>query len=204
MRNVELVEELLATVGRNDVERALALCDPDLEFVDVLAPMEATVRDVRGEQGMRDWFAGLHDEGVKRVTAVPSDLQDLGDGRVFGTIEVTQEKPGDSFSMRVYGIWEVRDERLVKIDSFFDRELALKAAGLDESAGPSRRWVEGIVTAKIVERLAVRLRSAEYDGAEFSVHDDDLWREIQVGALGMAETEAGQLVGWRPLTPPGD
>src|SRR5687768_7196293 len=69
MRNLELVEELLATVGRNDVERALALCGPDLEFVDVLAPMEATVRDVRGEQGMRDWFAGLHDEGVKRVTA---------------------------------------------------------------------------------------------------------------------------------------
>jgi ketosteroid isomerase-like protein len=204
MRNVELVEELLASVGRNDVERALALCDRDLEFVDVLAPMEETVRDVRGPQGMRDWFAGLHEEGVKRVTAVPSDLQDLGDGRVFGTVDVTQEKPGDSFAMRVYGIWAIRDEQIVKIDSFFDHQLALKAAGLDDAAGPARRWVEGIVTAKVVERMAVRLRSAEYEGAEFSVHDGDLWREIQVGALGIAETDAGQLLGWRPLTPPGD
>ena len=201
MRNVELVEELLATVGRNDVERALALCDADLEFVDVLAPMEQTVRDIRGQQGMRDWFAGLHQEGVERVTAVPSDLHELDDGRVFGTVTVTQEKPVDSFSMTVYGIWQIRDEKLVKIDSFFDRELALKAAGLD---GPTRRWVEGIVTAKIVERLAVRLRSAEHDGAEFSVKDADLWRDIDVGALGIAETDAGELVGWRPLRLPGD
>jgi ketosteroid isomerase-like protein len=203
VRNIELVEELLATVGRNDVERAVALCGPDLEFVDVLAPMEETVRDVRGEQGMRDWFAGLHEEGVKRVTAVPSDLQELEDGRVFGTVTVNQEKAGDSFSVTVYGIWQVRDGKLCKIDSFFDRALALKAAGLDDD-GPTRRWVEGIVTAKIVERLAVRLRSAEHDGAEFSVKDAELWKEVEVGALGIAETDAGELVGWRPLRLRGD
>jgi ketosteroid isomerase-like protein len=204
MTNVELVEELLATVGRNDVERAVALCDSDLEFVDVLAPMEQTVRNVRGEQGMRDWFAGLHQEGVKRVTAVPSDLQDLGDGRVFGRVAVTQEKPGDSFSMTVFGLWHLRGGKLVKIDSFFDHELALRAAGLDESGGLARRWVEGIVTAKLIERQTVRLRSAEHEGAEFSVRDPELWKEIGVGAMGIAETEAGELVGWRPLTPPGD
>ena len=201
MRNIELVEELLETIGQNDVERAVALCHPDLEFVDVLAPMEQTLRDVRGQQGLREWFAGLHDEGVERVTAVPSGLQDLGDDRVFGTVTVTQEKPGGSFSMTVYGIWQIRDGKLAKIDSFFDRALALKAAGLEEG-GPPRRWVEGIVTAKIVERLAVRLRSAEHDGAEFSVRDADLWKEIDVGALGIAETDAGELVGWRRLTPP--
>jgi ketosteroid isomerase-like protein len=204
MRNVELVEELLAAVGRNDVERAVALCHPDLTFVDVLAPLEETVRDVRGEAGLRDWFAGLHEEGVKAVSAVPSDLQELDDARVFGVVEVSREKPGDSFSITVWNLWEVDDGRVVKIESFFDRVLARRAAGLDETAGPSRRWVEGIVTAKMVERRAVKLRSAEYDGAEFSVTDSGVWGVIDVGAMGIAETEGGRVVAWRPLEAPAD
>lgn len=204
MERVKLVEELLATVGRNDVEHAVSLCDPRLEFVDVLAPMEQTVRDVKGEQGMRDWFAGLHAEGVRRVTAEPADLRELDDGRVFGTVTVTQEKPGDSFSMTVFGIWQVEDDRLTKIDSFFDRELAYRAAGLDDERRPARRWVEGVVTSKMVDRQTVRLRSAEYQGSEFSVRDPDLWRRIDVGAMGMAETDGGQLLGWRPLGPAPD
>ena len=202
MRNVELVEQLLAAGGTNDVERAVALCHPDLTFVDVLAPMEETLRDVRGEEGLRGWFEGLHEEGVKSVSATPSDLQDLGDGRVFGQVEVAQEKPGDSFAVTVWNIWEIRDEQVVKIDSFFDRELALKAAGLEN--GPTRRWVEGIVTAKIVGRRAVRLRSAEYEGAEFSVADTGVWQAIDVGAMGIVETDGGQVVAWRPLKPPAD
>src|SRR4051812_10261964 len=105
MRNIELVEALLASVGRNDVQGAVALCDENLEFVDVLAPLERTVRDVRGPAGIREWFAGLHHEGVQRVTAEPTDLKELDRGRVIGTVRVTQEKPGDSFSTTVYGIW---------------------------------------------------------------------------------------------------
>ena len=200
MENVKLVEELLGTVGRNDVERAVSLCDPELCFVDVLAPMEQTVRDVRGTQGMRDWFAGLHVDGVKRVTAEPSDLQELPDGRVFGTVHGTQEKAGGDFAMTVWGIWQARDGKFVKIDSFFDHALALKAAGLDGTGGASRRWVEGVVRSKVVDRQTVRLQSPEHDGAEFRVRDPDLWKEIRVGAIGIAETEAGELVGWRPLT----
>jgi ketosteroid isomerase-like protein len=200
MENLKLVEELLGTVGRNDVERAVSLCDPELCFVDVLAPMEQTVRDVRGKQGMRDWFAGLHVDGVKRVTAEPSDLQELPDARVFGTVHVTQEKAGGDFAMTVWGIWQIEGGRFVKIDSFFDRDLALRAAGLDESGGVSRRWVEGVIRAKLVDRQTVRLKSAEHDSAEFSVRDPQLWKEIEVGTMGIAETDCGELVGWRPLT----
>ena len=68
---------------------------------------------------------------------------------------------------------------------------------------PKRRWVEGVVTAKVVDRQTVTLRSAEYDGTEFSVPDEQLWKDIEVGAMGIAETDAGDLVGWRLLAPPG-
>jgi hypothetical protein len=68
---------------------------------------------------------------------------------------------------------------------------------------PVRRWVEGVVTAKLLDRQAVHLQSAEFDRAEFSVPDTQLWRDIQVGAMGIAETDTGELVGWRSLTPPG-
>ena len=201
MTHVQLVEQLLACVGENDVERAVALCSPDLEFVDVLAPMEHTVRDVRGEAGLRDWFDGLHEEGVKLVTAEPCDLRELDDGRVLGVLRVTQSKAGDSFTSLVHGIWEIKDGLIAKIDSFFDVGLAMSAAGLAGSA-PTRRWVEGVVTAKAVDRRTVRLRSAEHDGNEFSVRDSDVWRAIEVGTMGLAETDAGELVGWRSLEPP--
>ena len=72
-----------------------------------------------------------------------------------------------------------------------------------EGGAPVRRWVEGVVTAKVVDRQTVTLRSAEYEGTEFSVPDPQLWKDIDVGAMGIAETDAGQLVGWRPLAPPG-
>ena len=69
---------------------------------------------------------------------------------------------------------------------------------------PVRRWVEGVVTAKLVDRRTVHLRSAEYDGAEFRVPDPDVWKEIRVGTIGIAETDADQLVGWRSLRPSED
>jgi len=72
-----------------------------------------------------------------------------------------------------------------------------------EHDAPHRRWVEGVITAKVVDRQTVTLRSAEYEGTEFSVPDAQLWKDIDVGAMGIAETDAGDLVGWRSLTPPG-
>ena len=71
----------------------------------------------------------------------------------------------------------------------------------DEGA-PVRRWVEGVVTAKVLDRHTVRLRSSEYEGTEFSVPDPEVWKQIQVGAMGIAETDDGELVGWRSLAPP--
>ena len=71
-----------------------------------------------------------------------------------------------------------------------------------EDGAPVRRWVEGVVTAKVIDRQTVTLRSAEHHGTEFSVPDPKLWRDIDVGAMGIAETDAGDLVGWRLLAPP--
>ena len=72
-----------------------------------------------------------------------------------------------------------------------------------EEGAPVRRWVEGVVTAKVLDRKTVCLRSSEYEGTEFSVPDPEVWKQIQVGAMGIAETDAGELVGWRTLAPPG-
>ena len=58
------------------------------------------------------------------------------------------------------------------------------------------------MTAKVVDRRAVTLRSAEHEGSEFSVRDSDVWRAIEMGTMGIAETEAGELVAWRSLSPP--
>jgi hypothetical protein len=69
---------------------------------------------------------------------------------------------------------------------------------------PVRRWVEGVVTAKLLDRQTVHLQSAEYDRTEFRVPDLEVWKGIQVGTMGIAETDAGELLGWRSLRPSGD
>jgi hypothetical protein len=71
-----------------------------------------------------------------------------------------------------------------------------------DEAAPVRRWVEGVVTAKVVDRQTVTLRSAEHEGTEFGVPNAQLWKDIEVGAMGIAETDHGKLVGWRLLAPP--
>ncbi len=50
----------------------------------------------------------------------------------------------------------------------------------------------------------MHLQSAEYKGVEFRVPDSEVWKDIEVGAMGIAETDAGQLVGWRSLRPSDD
>lgn len=199
LSRVEAVRALLATVGENDVETALALVTPDVTFVDVLAPLEKTVRDVRGEPGFRAWFAGLHADGVEHVSAEPSDLQDLGDSRVVGAVLVTQRHASGDFAMLVYGIWEfAEDGRVGRIHSYFDRELALRDAGLSPESGLMRRWVEGIVRAKLEDRRAIVMDAPEFDGNEFSVAGG-AWEQIVVGATGFAEVEHGQVLSWQPF-----
>jgi len=69
--------------------------------------------------------------------------------------------------------------------------------------GSGRREVEGVVTAKLLDRQTVHLRSSEHDGVELSVPDLAVWREIEVGTIGIAETDSGRLVGWHSLRPSG-
>jgi ketosteroid isomerase-like protein len=192
------VRALLATVGDNDVEAALRMVTEDVTFVDVLAPLEATVRDVRGEPGLRTWFAGLHGEGVEHVSAEPFDLQDVGDGRVAGAVRVRQRRADGDFAMVVYGLWEFAEERIERINSYFDRELVLRDAGLSPESGVMRRWVEGTIREKFTDRKAICMDSPEFDGNEFSV-PAELWEALVVGGQGFAEVDRGQLLSWQPF-----
>lgn len=199
LSRIDAVTALLASVGEDDVDTALSLVTPDVSFVDVLAPLESTVRDVQGEEGLRAWFAGLHVAGVKQVTAEPSELLDLGDGRVMGAVRVRQRHATQDFAMLVYGIWGFADDgRIARIHSYFDRELALRDAGLSAESGLMRRWVEGTIREKIEDRRAVRIESPEFDGNEFSVAGE-LWDALAVSATGFAEIEHGQLLSWQPF-----
>lgn len=195
---IETVRALLATVGENDVDAALSLVTSDVSFVDVLAPLEATVRDVQGEPGIRAWFAGLHQAGVKHASAEPFDLQDLGDDRVVGAVRVTQCHADSKLAMVVYGIWEFAGDKVCRIHSYFDRELALRDAGLSPNSLLMRRWVEAVIVEKFEDRRAVLIDAPEFQRNAFSV-PGDLWEDLTVGAEGFAEVEHGQLLSWQPF-----
>ena len=84
----------------------------------------------QAEVAARELFATLErvrPEGIRYASTRVTDsstfvaLLELADGRVLGAMRVTQSKAGDSFTSVVHAIWEIRDGRIAKIDSFFDR-----------------------------------------------------------------------------------
>jgi ketosteroid isomerase-like protein len=132
--NVELVRQITDAFNRGDVEGALAPADPppEFEFVPsgVLIPDLAEVP--RGPQGMRrlvDGFLRAFDDLHVEI----HELIDAGD-QVFAwsTIRGRGTRSGVTASWDVWGVYTVRDGRVVRWLGFTDRDAALEAAGLGE------------------------------------------------------------------------
>ena len=54
--NVEVVKGAIAAINERDVDAYLALCAPDFELINPVAPIEGSNR---GEQGVRSFFNAL-------------------------------------------------------------------------------------------------------------------------------------------------
>jgi uncharacterized protein len=132
--NVELLRRFIETFNRGDVEGALALADapPEFEFVPsgVLIPDLSGVQ--RGPEGLRrlvEVFWGEFDDPRIEV----HELIDAGD-QVFvsATFWGRGRQSGAETSWDAWGVWTVRDGRMVRFQGFTDRDPALEAAGLSE------------------------------------------------------------------------
>ena len=122
------VRRLAAAITRGDPDAAVAVCDPEVEFLSVLA---VSGRAYRGHDGIREYFDDVSSAwtewrvDVHRVAAA-------ADGRVaiVMTMHMRGKESGAALAQRTGHIWTLRNGKLLRNRPFREPEQALLALGL--------------------------------------------------------------------------
>jgi ketosteroid isomerase-like protein len=132
--NVEAVRRVFDAVARHDTEAVLDAYDPDIEYDFSGGPLVGLIGDsvYRGHDGMRRWVRDRYEAWE----SIEDDCQELIDaGERVVTCVVTRGRgrsSGVDTELRHYGVWTLRDGKIIRVSWFYDRNDALKAAGLSE------------------------------------------------------------------------
>ncbi len=121
------VRGLADAITRGDVDAAVGLCDPDVEFASVL---EMSGQAYRGHDGIREYFEDIDlawkewKVEVHRVVAAP-------DGRVaiVMTMHMRGKGSGTPLTERTGHIWTLRNGKLLRNQPFRNPEQALRELG---------------------------------------------------------------------------
>jgi ketosteroid isomerase-like protein len=124
----EPVRGFANAVNASDPEAAVALCDPEIEFLSVLA---VSGRAYRGHDGIRLYFEDIASAWsewrveVHRVSKAP-------DGRVaiVMTMHCRGKESGTALSERTGHIWTLRNGRLWRNEPYREPDEALRVLGL--------------------------------------------------------------------------
>ena len=122
------VRRLADAITRGDPEAAVAVCDPAVRFLSVLA---VSGRAYIGHDGIREYFDDVSSAwtewrvDVHRVAAAP-------DGRVaiVMTMHMRGKESGAALAQRTGHIWTLRNGKLLSNQPFREPEQALRAVGL--------------------------------------------------------------------------
>jgi ketosteroid isomerase-like protein len=122
------VRRFADAITQADPEAAVVVCDPDVEFLSVLA---VSGRAYRGHDGIRQYFddvASAWEEWrveAHRVAAGP-------DGRVAiaMTMHFRGKGSGAAFSEQTGHVWTLRDGKLLRNQPYRDADQALREVGV--------------------------------------------------------------------------
>jgi ketosteroid isomerase-like protein len=128
--NTEPVRGFADAIDRSNVDDALVVCDPDIEFLSVLG---ITGRRYIGHEGIRQYFEDVSSAWqrwgieVHRVAAGP-------DGRVAieMTMHVRGRESGAALSEFAGHVWTTRNGKLLHNELFREPGEALGAVGAAE------------------------------------------------------------------------
>ena len=124
---ISVVRGFAEAITDRDLEAALELCHPEIEFFSLMAQLEAT--PYRGRAGIRRYFKEIDatwDEWrveVERLLSTP-------DGRVVIVMSTHMrgKESGLPFAQRVANVWEFKDEKLWRATLHRDPAEAVAAA----------------------------------------------------------------------------
>jgi ketosteroid isomerase-like protein len=134
--NVEIVRQVYEAVARRKPNAVLGLYDPEVEWDATQNPYRALLgQDLyRGHEGLRQFFLEYRDPWAS-IQDECEELIDAGGERVISV--VTSRARGkasgaDVQSRRQYGIWTVKQGKIVHVTWRPTRAEALEAAGLSD------------------------------------------------------------------------
>jgi ketosteroid isomerase-like protein len=130
--NIELVRAMTNLMNRLDVDAALALLTPDVEWEE--NPELLGLKEVyRGRAQVRGWA----DEILEAFESPHNELErttELSDDRVFTENVITAHGKGSGVpaELRYWAVYWIREGKIARRQVFWDRGEALDAAGLPE------------------------------------------------------------------------
>ena len=126
---LELVRRSYESFNANDVDAALEAFDPSIEWHTYIVPGPGGGVYI-GHDGVRELWSD-----AKRIFGdfrnIPEEMFDAGDQVVtFVRVEGVGAKSGVAVQARIAHLITFRDDKVVRMQSFEDRDEALRAAGL--------------------------------------------------------------------------
>jgi ketosteroid isomerase-like protein len=123
---ISVVRAFADAITERDLEAALELCHPEIEFFSLMAQLEAS--PYRGFGGIRRYFKDIDTTWeewrveVERLVSAP-------DGRVVIVMSTHMRGRGSGlpFAQRVANVWEFKDEKLWRATMYRDPADALRA-----------------------------------------------------------------------------
>jgi ketosteroid isomerase-like protein len=124
----EAVRLFAEAVTNGDPEAAVAVSDPEIEFLSVLA---VSGRAYHGHDGVRQYFADVDAAWAKWRVEVHL-IAGAPDGRVVivMTMHFEGKESGAAFADQTAHVWTTRDGKLLRNEPYREPEEALRAVGV--------------------------------------------------------------------------
>ena len=121
---INVVRAFADAITGRDVEAAVALCHPEIEFFSLMAQLEA--RPYRGFAGIRRYFSEI-DATWEEWRVDVEQLLSTPDGRVAIVMSTHMRGTGSGLPLaeRVANVWEFKDEKLWRATLYRDPAEAL-------------------------------------------------------------------------------
>ncbi len=127
--NVELARKGLEALNRGGPDAVIDLCDPAVEWI-AIPGFLPDAEDFHGHAGVRAWFEKVG-ESLTELHWEAEEILDGGDRLLVALkLRAAGRASGVEGEFRIFQAWTIRDDKLIRLESYLSRDDALQAAGL--------------------------------------------------------------------------
>jgi ketosteroid isomerase-like protein len=132
--NVETARRAFEAWNADDLDAALALLDPEVEWHPSIEPaLEGGETTYRGLDGMRKAWDDYRGGAWERLTVRIQEIRDLGESvLVLGHIDLTARATRIRFHEEVGLVMTFRGGKILRSQDYLSHAKALEAAGLSD------------------------------------------------------------------------